>query len=220
MPPPLGTTRHLHSSHFTPPTRPLDPPGTWWWSGAGLDVPLLPHPREKSPGKNQDPSRQGDRLPGAGGQGRLCGRDSPGEEVVGTGQPQVWQIVAIGSGHPTPGAGPWGTRPGHPMATALSLPSPGVWHTQPRAPTQHPKHTLPLDGALTSHPHNVSLVPTTAGTRAVPLHHWGGQKGLQTRGAPQYKPRDNTEAKQGWGPQSVPPGTGLGRVHLRFIPSN
>lgn len=132
--------------------------------------------------------------------------NSPGEELAGTGHP----------GHPhglraTPH--PEGHSQGHPTALALSLSlsPPDIWHPQALAPTQRPKPPLPLGGAHTSHPRNVSLVPTTTGTSAVPLHRWGGQKAPQKTGAPQSKPRHNAETKQGWGSQSEPPGTGAGQ---------
>lgn len=93
MPPSLGTTRHLHSSYFPTSYKGLGSPG--------LDVPLLPRPREESLGKDQAPARQGGGLPGAGGQGQPK-RGGGWHQTA----PPRWQIVAIGSGHPTPGAGP------------------------------------------------------------------------------------------------------------------
>lgn len=202
----LGTCHHP----WVPPgifTAPTSPPPTRAWDPPGWMCPCFPIPGKNPWGRTRpQPGRVGG-CPGLGD------RDSRREEVVGTRQPhpggRLWPSALA---TPRLGLDPEGHRLGQPMATAVSLSPPEVWHTRARAPTQRPKHTLPLGGAHTPHPHNVSFVPTAAGTCAVPLHLWGGQKALQTRGAPQSKPRHNTKKNQGWGPQSV--ALALGRVHL------
>lgn len=104
VPPSLGTTRDLHSSCFTPaPPRALDPRAHGAGVEQGWECPASPS-QGKTPGEGPGP--QAGRVAGwqaarAGGQSRLCGRDSRGEEAAGTKQPQAQprcQIVAMGSG--------------------------------------------------------------------------------------------------------------------------